>query len=137
MTSPEALIHLIEDFEAFKETGELLHDRLEEFSAAIGRTEPSGEAERVLLDCLKSLMDGAASRLGRVRGTTPSGGAAASIHLALSDLRKTPDFATAFAHIRRSKKLPGDFGDGETGAARNAYSVSPAKALTEPTDTER
>lgn len=129
MTTPEALLQLIEDFEAFKEAGNLLHHRLEEFSAAIGRTEPTGEAERVLLDHLKSLIDGANTRLGCVRGATVSGGAAASIHLALGDLRKTPEFATAFAHIRRSKNMAGDFGNGESGAT--SYSVAPQKALAE------
>ena len=131
MMSPEALLHLIDDFEAFKEAGNLLHNRLEEFSAAIGRTEPTGEAERVLLDHLKSLIDGACTRLGSVRGSTVGGGAAASIHLALGDLRKTPEFATAFAHIRRSKNMTDDFGNGEAAAASGSYSVAPQKALTE------
>lgn len=131
--TPEALIQLIEDFEAFREAGNLLYQRLEEFSAAVSRTKPLGEAEKVLLEHLKSLIDGASVRLGCVRGTTPGGGAAASIYLALTDLRKTPEFATAFAHIRRSKHLSEDFGDsGDSNEANAAtYSVPSPKALSE------
>jgi hypothetical protein len=72
-----------------------------------------------------------------VRSTTVSGGAAAAIHLALTDLRKTPEFATAFAHIRRSKNLSDDFGvnghgngNGNGNGAEN-YSAAPPKALKE------
>jgi hypothetical protein len=133
--NPEALMRLIEDFEAFKEAGNLLHQRLVEFSKAVARTEPMDEAEKVLLDHLKSLLDGTATRLGSVRGSTVGGGAAAAVHLALIDLRKTPEFATAFAHIRRSKNLPGDFGSGQNGHSSgtngHAYSVAPPKSLTE------
>jgi hypothetical protein len=137
--NPEALCQLIDDFEAFKEAGNLLHHRLTEFSAAVTRTEPMGEAEKVLLDHLKSLIDGAVTRLGSVRGSTVSGGAASAIYLALCDLRKTPEFATAFAHIRRSKNMSDDFGSSEheygngNGEAAHAqsYSVASPKALTE------
>ncbi len=125
-------MQLIEDFEAFREAGNLLYQRLEEFSAAVARTKPLGEAEKVLLDHLKSLIDGASVRLGCVRGTTPGGGAAAGIYLALTDLRKTPEFATAFAHIRRSKNLPEDFGESHDDNRNGAsYSVVPPKALRE------
>ncbi len=136
--NPEALLQLIDDFEAFKEAGNILHQRLADFSAAVARTEPTGEAEKVLLDHLKSLIDGAVTRLGSVRGTTVSGGAASGIYLALCDLRKTPEFATAFAHIRRSKNMPDDFGGSGNGNGHNndsyaaeSYSVSPLKALSE------
>ncbi len=133
--NPDALLQLIDDFEAFKEAGNLLHKRLTDFSTAVSRTRPAGDAEKVLLDHLKSLLDGAVMRLGNVRGSTVSGGAASAIYLALADLRKTPEFATAFAHIRRSKNLPGDFGgngseDGES-AESSSYPVSPPKALSE------
>jgi hypothetical protein len=128
--NPEALLQLIDDFEAFKEAGNLLHHRLEEFSSAVERTAAAGEAEKVLLDHLKSLIDGAATRLGCSRGTTVGGGAAASISLALCDLRKTPEFATAFAHIRRSKHMPEEFGsDAQSGACGTPYSAAPPKAL--------
>ncbi len=123
-------MQLIEDFEAFREAGNILYQRLEEFSAAVARTAPLGEAERVLLDHLKSLIDGASVRLGHVRGTTPGGGAAAAIYLALSDLRKTPEFATAFAHIRRSKNMSEEFGDSQE-ADGAAYSMPAPKALKE------
>jgi hypothetical protein len=135
--NPNALMQLIDDFEAFKEAGNLLYQRLTEFSGAVARTDPLGEAEKVLLDHLKSLIDGAIARLGCVRSTTVSGGAAAAIHLALTDLRKTPEFATAFAHIRRSKNLSDDFGvnghgngNGNGNGAEN-YSAAPPKALKE------
>jgi hypothetical protein len=137
--SPEALLELINDFETFKEEGNRLHTRLAEFSAAVTRTEPAGEAEKVLLESLKSFIDGAIIRLGSAKGPQPSGGAASAIHLALADLRKTPDFATAFAHIRRSKNLPADFGtntssngNGHTGATNgDPYAAAPPKALSE------
>lgn len=130
--NPEALMQLIEDFEAFREAGNILYQRLEEFSSAVARTKALGEAEKVLLDHLKSLIDGASVRLGCVRGTTPGGGAAAAIYLALTDLRKTPEFATAFAHIRRSKNLSEDFGDSHEGnGASSSYSVPAPKALRE------
>jgi len=138
--NPAALIQLIEDFEAFKEAAGLLYQRIADFSAAVARTEPMGEAEKVLLDHLKSLLDGAAARLGQVRGSTASGGAASAIHLAFADLRKTPEFATAFAHIRRSKNLPDDFGEDANGDPRSnghsasngtAYSTPSPKALNE------
>jgi hypothetical protein len=137
--SPEALLELIHDFETFKEEGNRLHKRLAEFSAAVSRTEPAGEAEKVLLESLKSFIEGAIIRLGSVKGAQLSGGAASAIHLALADLRKTPDFATAFAHIRRSKNLPADFGthtssngNGHADAAYDdAYAAPPPKALSE------
>ena len=139
--NPEALFQLIDDFEAFKEAGNMLHHRLTEFSAAVTRTSPMGEAEKVLLDHLKSLIDGAVTRLGSVRGSTVSGGAASAIYLALCDLRKTPEFATAFAHIRRSKNMSDDFGSDDTqrmhpngqedAAYAHSYSVPSPKALTE------
>jgi hypothetical protein len=131
--NPAALIQLIEDFEAFKEAAGLLYQRIADFSAAVARTEPMGEAEKVLLDHLKSLLDGAAARLGQVRGSTASGGAASAIHLAFADLRK-------FAHIRRSKNLPDDFGEDANGDPRSnghsasngtAYSTPSPKALNE------
>lgn len=103
--TPEALNQLIEDFEAFKEAGNLLYQRLTEVSSAIAATQPIGEAERVLLEHLQSHIDGAIARMGTVRGNIASGGAASSIYLALCDLRKTPEFATAFEHVRRSKSL--------------------------------
>lgn len=129
--NPEALLQLIDDFEAFKEAGNLLYQRLSDFSAAVARTEATGEAEKVLLEHLKSLIDGAATRLGTVRGSTLGGGAAASIHLGLSDLRKTPEFATAFAHIRRSKNMSDDFGGGANAEHAGSYSVPAPKALRE------
>lgn len=122
-------MQLIEDFEAFREAGHLLAQRLEEFSAAVSRTPPMGDAEKVLLDHLKSLIDGASARLGSSRAATPTGGATGAIYLALTDLRKTPEFATAFAHIRRSKNLPEDFGDAHESGNGNVYSVPAPKAL--------
>lgn len=127
--NPEALLQLIEDFDAFREAGNILYQRIEEFSTAVARTEPLGEAEKVLLDHLKTLLDSTASRLGRVHGTTSNGGAAWNIFLASGDLRKTPEFASAFAHIRRSKNLPDDFGEGRENGA--AYSAPLPKALSE------
>lgn len=116
---PDALLQLIEDFESFARAGNDLYDRLAAFSAAVKSTKPDGTAEDVLLKHLQSLLDGAKGRLGHVgEHSIASGGSAGAVQMALADLRKAPEFVTAFAHIRRSKNMSEDLGD--DGSPNNA-----------------
>jgi hypothetical protein len=112
-----------------------LHERLTAFSEAVKRTPPDGGAEEVILKQLVTMLDGARGRLGR---TSESGanGAAGALQMALADLRKAPEFASAFAHIRRSKNMPEDLGahfaeSSEAETSTDAYAVPRPKALTE------
>ena len=111
---PDALLDLIQDFESFARAGNELYDRLAAFSHAVKHTKPDGTAEDVLLKHLLSLLDGAKGRLGHVsEHSIATGGSAGAIQMALGDLRKAPEFVTAFAHIRRSKNLNENLGEDE------------------------
>jgi hypothetical protein len=110
---PDALLELIDDFERFARMGNDLYDRLASLSDAVRLTRPDGSAEEVLLRHLQSLLDGAKGRLGHVSAdSVASGGSAGALQMALGDLRKAPEFVTAFAHIRRSKNMSEDLGGG-------------------------
>jgi hypothetical protein len=130
---PDALFELIDDFERFARAGNDLYDRLASLSDAVRLTRADGGAEDVLLRHLQSLLDGAKGRLGHVSADSiASGGSAGSLQLALSDLRKAPEFVTAFAHIRRSKNMSEDLGapPEDSGAEyEGAYAPPQPKAL--------
>jgi hypothetical protein len=128
---PDALLELIEDFERFARTGNDLYDRLASLSDAVRLTRADGCAEEVLLRHLQSLLDGAKGRLGHARAdSVASGGSAGALQLALGDLRKAPEFVTAFAHIRRSKNMSEDLGGSEDAADYDgAYAPPRPKSL--------
>lgn len=125
-------MELIEDFERFARTGNDLYDRLASLSDAVRLTRADGCAEEVLLRHLQSLLDGAKGRLGHVStDSIASGGSAGALQLALGDLRKAPEFVTAFAHIRRSKNMSEDLGGPEDAADYDgAYAPPRPKSLT-------
>jgi hypothetical protein len=128
---PDALLELIADFERFARAGNDLYDRLASLSDAVRVTRPDGGAEEVLLRHLQSLLDGAKGRIGHVNAESiASGGSAGAIQMALGDLRKAPEFVTAFAHIRRSKNMTEDFGaPEETPDYDGAYAPPRPKSL--------
>jgi hypothetical protein len=127
---PDALQLLIQDFENLCTSAQELYRRLTAFSEAVKRTTPDGGAEEVILKQLETMLDGARGRLGRANEAGASG-AAGSLQMALADLRKAPEFATAFAHIRRSKNMPEDLGTHTDDGAPEAYAVPRPKALAE------
>lgn len=132
---PDALLELIDDFERFARMGNDLYDRLASLSDAVRLTRADGGAEDVLLKHLQSLLDGAKGRLGHVSAESiASGGSAGALQLALGDLRRAPEFVTAFAHIRRSKNMSEDLGgdptDDEGAEYGGAYAPPRPKSLT-------
>jgi hypothetical protein len=132
---PDALELLIDDFEDLCASAQELYGRLTAFAEAVKRTPPDGGAEEVLLKQLLTMLDGARGRLGRLNESGATG-AAGALQMALADLRKAPEFASAFAHIRRSKNMPEDLGahfadSDEARATTDAYAVQPPKALRE------
>ncbi len=128
---PDALLELIAEFERFARAGDDLYDRLASLSDAVRLTRPDCAAEDVILRHLQSLLDGAKGRLGHASGKVVASGSAGAIQLALGDLRKAPEFVTAFAHIRRSKNMSEDLGaPDESRDDKGAYAPPRPKSLT-------